>query len=704
MKGENMNNTKLFTVSFLATLLVISSLPLYLYLNNPESSDQIALNKFASYEELKNFLETASSSLPYNFWVRSGDVMLESGEYSVQATTPEPAPAVPIEPSEATDSDYSKTNIQVEGVDEADIVKTDGEYIYIVSGGNITIVKAYPPEEAKVLSKIIVEGSITGIFINGDKLAVFETEYGIYPLYEGGVVYDLGSSSEGVNESTEDDEAVSVPPPVNGSTAVAPVEEPPRDPEPKNGSTPDDEPRVPESTEPVVEPEIIWEPPTTSIKVYDISNKENPVLTRNFSVDGNYFSARMIGDYVYVVTTQYTFFIETDVFLPRVHSENETEVISADDIYYYNFSDSSYSFTTIVALNIQNDAQEPTHETILLGSTSTIYVSQNNIYLTFTDYTWQENETTKTTIQRIKIDKQTITFAAQGEVPGYVLNQFSMDEHNGYFRIATTVNNFNWRTFSEEATSKNNVYVLDMNLNIVGKLEDLAPGEQIYSARFMGDRCYIVTFRNIDPLFVIDLSDPTAPTVLGQLKVTGYSGYLHPYDENHIIGIGKETEYEAKADFSWYQGVKISLFDVSDVSNPVEIAKYEIGDRGTDSPILSDHKALLFNKEKNLLVIPIMETKIDPSQYDGEPPSWAYGDPVWQGAYVFDISLDGLELRGRITHMEDSDLLKLGYYFGSDYSVQRSLYIDNVLYTISRMKVKMNSLETLAEINTVELS
>ncbi|MDH5691151.1 MAG: beta-propeller domain-containing protein, partial [Candidatus Bathyarchaeota archaeon] len=178
-----MNNTKLFTVSFLATLLVISSVPLYLYLNNPESSDQIALNKFSSYEELKTFLET-SSSLPYNFWVRGGNVMLESGDFSVQTTTPEPAPSVPNEPTGTAGSDYSKTNIQVEGVDEADIVKTDGEYIYIVSGGNITIVKAYPPEEAKVLSKISLTGGIMGIFINGNKLAVFETEYGVYPLYE----------------------------------------------------------------------------------------------------------------------------------------------------------------------------------------------------------------------------------------------------------------------------------------------------------------------------------------------------------------------------------------------------------------------------------------------------------------------------------------------------------------------------------------
>ena len=655
-----MKNTKWFIFSFLATLLIISSIPLSLYLTAPDNTEQteldIALNKFSSYEELKTFLETTSQGSYYPFDSRGGQ--LKSND---ALAIPESQAAAP-EPSETGSTDYSKTNIQVEGVDEADIVKTDGEYIYIVSGGNLTIVKAYPPEEAKVVSKIILDGGITGIFINGDKLAIFHNEYTVYPLYDGVELRESSSSAEEKPENTTADEAPGVPEP------------------------------------------ITYEPPTTSIKVYDISDKENPVLTRDFSIDGNYFSSRMIGDYVYVVATMYTFFTETDIALPRIQSNNETEVIPATDIYYCNLSDSSYSFTTIVALNIQNDSQEPTHETIVLGGTSNIYVSQNNIYLTFTHYSWQEDETTKTTIQRIKIEQQTITFEAAGEVPGHVLNQFSMDEHNGYFRIATTIYNYSWRTFAEEATSKNNVYVLDMNLNVVGKLEDLAPGEQIYSARFMGDRCYVVTFRNIDPLFVIDLSDPTAPTVLGQLKVTGYSGYLHPYDENHIIGIGKETEYDEKQDFAWYQGVKISLFDVSDVSNPVELAKYEIGDRGTDSPILYDHKALLFDKEKNLLVIPVLVAEMDPSQYDGEIPDWAYGDYVWQGAYVFDISLDGLELRGRITHMNDTDLLKRGYYFGSYYSVQRSLYIDDVLYTISSMKVKMNNLETLTEINEVELS
>jgi inhibitor of cysteine peptidase len=651
-----MNNTKLFTVSFLATLLIISSVPLYLYLNTHESSGQITLNKFSSYEELKTFLETAPSN---SYWVTGGERGLETFDSQI---------AVPAA-AETADNDYSKTNIQVEGVDEADIVKTDGEYIYIVSGNNLTIVKAYPPEEARVVSKISLTSDIAGIFINGDKLVVFESDYGVYPLYEGGLVIDTSSSSEEANKPAEDIETSSVSPPTNESAPDDETGTSSSSSEPRNESTPEEPSKVPES--------IVYEPPTTSIKVYDISDRGNPVLKRNFSVDGNYFSSRMIGDYVYVVATQWAVFIETDVFLPRVHSDNETEVIPADDIYYYNFSDSSYSFTSIIALNIQNDAQEPTHETILLGGTSAIYVSQSNIYLTFPNYAWQEGETMKTTVQRIKIDKQAITFAAQGEVPGYILNQFSMDEYSGYFRIATTT--YNWRPLSGEETSENNVYVLDMDLNIVGELEDLAPGEQIYSARFMGDRCYLVTFRQMDPFFVIDIANPTEPKVLGYLKIPGFSGYLHPYDENHIIGIGKEDN-----------NLKLSLFDVTDVAAPAETSKYIVEADYSDSPVLYDHKAFLFDKSKQLLALPVSTNEF--WLKDGN-------SGYWQGAYIFDISLEqGFILEGTITHQSITD------QFEYDHSVQRILYIGDVLYTISGIEVKMNNLETLAEINAVDIS
>jgi uncharacterized secreted protein with C-terminal beta-propeller domain len=205
-----------------------------------------------------------------------------------------------------------------------------------------------------------------------------------------------------------------------------------------------------------------------------------------------------------------------------------------------------------------------------------------------------------------------------------------------------------------------------------------------------------VTFRRVDPLFVIDLSSPTSPKVLGKLKIPGYSDYLHPYDETHVIGIGKEVT-ESEGGMALMQGVKLGLFDVSDPENPKEIAKYEIGSRGTDSDALHDHKAFLFDKDKNLLVIPILLVEGNPF----EP--FVYRPYTWQGAYVFSTSLDsGFTLKGKITHAPSNTTESYYYYYGP-YSVKRSLYIDGVLYTISEKTIKMNSLDTLNEIKSVEL-
>jgi uncharacterized secreted protein with C-terminal beta-propeller domain len=681
-----MKKPNIIIISLLTTLLLISSIPISLYLLSPnqpiipDDEFEITLNQFASYEELKEYLDSNPEG---EFYTTGGRTALDSNEMWVTPEEPA-APSMSGDAAEKQSTDYSKTNIQVEGVDEADIVKTDGEYIYVAAQNNLTIIKAYPPQDASVVSKITFDGSIMGLYINQDKLAVFLNEYQMYILYERGMAVDSIAVEPGIPESSETiDSETSTS--INGTDPKEPdVIAPP----------PDDPVRPPEP--------IIWEPPNTTVKVYDISDKENPTLTRDFSIDGNYFNSRMIGDYVYIVATMYTYRTATEVALPRVHVDDETETIQAEEIYYSNLSDTSYTFTTIVALNINDDNKEPTHETILMGGTGSIYVSQNNIYLTFPDYSWQENQTMKTRINRAKIDQDKITFVAEGQVPGYLLNQFSMDEYNNHFRITTTIPS-NWRTFAEEQKSTNNLYVLNMDLNIVGQLENLAPGEQIYSTRFIGNRGYMVTFRNIDPLFVIDLSDPTSPTVLGELKVTGYSGYLHIYDENHVLGIGKETIYDAREDFAWYQGIKISLFDVSDVSNPIEVAKYEIGDRGTDSPILYDHKSLLFDKEKNLLVIPVLLAEINPNNYPEEIPDWAYGDIVWQGAYILDISLDGIELRGQITHAENGTPYGYYYYY-SEYTVVRSLYIEDVLYTISSKKIKMNDLETLTPIKEIQIN
>ncbi|MEM5871515.1 MAG: beta-propeller domain-containing protein, partial [Candidatus Aenigmatarchaeota archaeon] len=315
-------------------------------------------------------------------------------------------------------------------------------------------------------------------------------------------------------------------------------------------------------------------------------------------------------------------------------------------------------------------------------------------------------------IHKFSLDNGQINYIGYMQAPGHVLNQFSMDEYDSYFRIATTVGT-STRFIGGNAQTSNNIYIFDSDLKMVGKLEEIAPGESIYSARFMGDRCYLVTFKKVDPFFVIDLTDPENPKILGKLKIPGYSDYLHPYDENHIIGIGKETiEAESEegmpSNFAWYQGVKMAIFDVTDVTNPKELHKVVIGDRGTDSYALHDHKAFLFDREKNLLVIPILLAELTEEQKKQATPQWApYGEYKYQGAYVYDLTLEnGFVLKGRITHYEDNQtFLKSGYYyFDDEYSIKRSLFIDDVLYTISGKKIKLNYLRDLSEIKELVFS
>ena len=556
------------------------------------------LHRFGSYEELKQFMRYREQNHPQDRF-----------SYSTR-------PGMKAESLNAMGAlDFSGTNIQVEGVDEADIVKTDGEYIYVIAGQKVVIVKAYPVEEAAVLSRITVNGTLEQLFINSEKLVIIYTDNS-------------------------------------------------------------------------------WTEPTTFARIYDVSERGNPLLKREIAVDGFYFSSRMIGDYAYVVTRKGTQLVDDEVALPKIRCGNDSKIVSATEVYYSDIVEWGYSVTMIVSVNLHEDGTAPAYSPVLLGWASTIYFSLDNIYIAIADGQ-------STALHRIHVKKGEIIYDASGEVPGTILNQFSMDEHEGYFRIATTSavrspNQGNWML-----NQQNNVYVLDMNLAVAGRLENLAAGEQIHSTRFVGSLCYLVTFRKIDPLFVIKLSDPHNPEVLGELKVTGYSDYLHLYDENHIIGVGKETVADDSDLFSWYQGVKISLFDVTELSDPVELAKYEIGDRGTDSPVLREHKAFLFDKDKNLLVLPVSVARINESQYpDGVPP-YAYGELEWQGAYVFNISLEieaRLTLKGTITHVENGDVRD------SSQHVSRVLYIGEALYTISNHKIKMNSLTDLSVIGELSLN
>ena len=591
--------------------------------------DDFQVKTFASKEALENFILLKIKEAEYNnqYWG-----LFETAR-SKESTQPLSAP---------DELEYSTTNIQVEGVDEADFIKIDGQYAYVSSENKLHILQVYPAEKMMILSSTFYDGRILGLFVNDDRLIVFESS--VSPIRP---VSDL-SRREVI---------------------------PPMDPQGVN------------------------------LKIYDISKRESPLLLKELFLEGYYMNSRMIGDWVYVVMNQptiYWFEDSQEVILPRIYVDDRIMKVPATEIHYSSESiDVPDSYSIIVAVNIKFEDVETEYEVLLTGYATNMYVSQKNMYITMPhgDW-WQDKETT--IIHGITIQGPDIAFEANGIVPGRVLNQFSMDEHKGYFRIATT----NGQVMRGRETSSNSVYILNEDLEIIGSLEDLAPGEQIHSARFMGDRCYLVTFKKVDPLFTIDLSNPENPKILGKLKIPGYSDYLHPYDENHLIGIGKETIEAEEGDFAWYQGLKISLFDVSNVKSPREVDKLIIGDRGTDSPALRDHHSILFDRNRNLLVIPILEAKIFIEKYNEEFSPSTHGDFVFQGVYVLHIDPNiGFTTKGKITHLKNiEELLKSGYYFDSEYEIIRSFYIENVLYTVSNQMIKSNDLTNLYGISELSLT
>lgn len=543
------------------------------------------LKKFSSEEELKNFLKTSSEGLSYDYYG-----MRETSRGFPMSVDKTLSPII----------EYSTTNVQVAGVDELDIVKTNGTHMYIVSGSEVTMLKAYPAEEAEILFQLNFSGSIQGIFLNGNnKLAV------------------LGESH---------DNLYSAPYVINDKTFVY---------------------------------------------VYDVSTG-HPVSARNFSITGAYCNSRMINEYLYLVVNEPIYWIHDTLILPKIYSGNKVKEIKATEIYYTWVND-YFSTTTIIAINIQNDDQEPTYLPILRGLSSCMYVSLNNLYITYAQRSIKTpNAPAKeeTEIFRIHLEGEKVECKAKGNVSGHVLNQFSMDEYNGYFRIATT---------TQIDITEHHIFVLNMSLAVVGKINNIGHRETLYVVRFIGTRGYVVTFRQVDPLFVIDLTDPYNPQLKGELTIPGYSSYLHSMDENHIIGVGKEN-----------RSVKLSLFDVSDARNPKETSKYVINNGWhSDSPALNDHKAFLFDKKKCLLVIPI---RIE-GHFVTTPEGWKQYS-FWQGAYVFHLTpSEGFIFKGGVTH---------GLQYGEN--VKRSLYVNNVLYTISEAKVKMNNLNDLTDINEVTLS
>ena len=523
--------------------------------------------------------------------------------------------------------DVSETNTQVANVDEADIVKTDGEYIYYIVQNNLIIVKA---QNLEIVKEVSFKSDSSNKTINVREMFLYDNKL---------VVISNKMDGTGSNFTSEYKSMC---------YDVAFI-----------GKT------------------------YTVATVYDITDKTDVKIVREVEVEGNYLSARMIEDNVYLAANKYLYLYNTKweemnedeirPYFKDTATSTDYKCINYKDMYYSPESEET-NYLNIVGFSVKNNRDANVRT--ILGSGDDIYMSEENLYVANCVYDFNNKASKdKTKIYKFELNRTNIKCVATGEVDGTIINQFAMDEKDGYFRIATTLNS------AITQNKYNNVYVLNNELKTVGKLENLAKGERIYSVRFMGNRVYMVTFKQVDPLFVIDLANPTNPKVLGELKIPGFSEYLHPYDETHIIGFGKDTKETSTG--ATITGMKMALFDVSNPNEPKQMYTIKVGDKYSYSELSYNHKAFLFSKEKNIIAFPISKNE-------------SY-NMYFRGAVVYGLTLDkGFELKGEIKN----DPSNVNYVN----NVDRIIYIGNTLYTVSSQLIKAVDMSTMEEIDRLEIN
>lgn len=551
-----------------------SGFAMFKSITNPESPStarRVELQSADDYDEVYKALKAAreSSGSNYTMGVFRDDVMMEAAAEAPAAT----AAAADEDGAVSGGSDYSGTNVQVEGVDEGDIVKTDGRYIYIIRDTELIIVEAAAGDTIK-LSEISVGREWESNYDEED--GNFETSSYPFAMYVSGTKLVVLSSYY-YWESYQDS---------------------------ASGWIHNDNQRV-------------------DIAVYDVSDPKNPRLERTLGQDGNSLDSRMIDGSLYLLTTYYVY-DEPDendpgTFVPCVYRDGKAKLVSATDICIMpNISSTSY---TIISVFDIETGYMSSNETVL-GGGSTVYMNSENLFLaryiydngesepytsgiyTVTDY----NDKSRTELMRFELSGG-VKLAATGSVDGILDSQFSMDEHEGYLRIVTTVNENSYSIYHDEAMdfynykwgedkTSNALYVLGAELNVVGSIEDLAPDEWVYSVRFDGDVGYFCTFRTVDPLFTVDLSSPENPKILSALKIPGFSEYLHVYGDGLLLGLGQDADEETGST----QGLKLSMFDTSDPANVTE--KWKLSLDETYSEALYNHKAVLISMDRNIIAFP----------------------------------------------------------------------------------------------------
>jgi len=602
-----------------------------------------SLKAFKNTEEMLKLLNANNSYLfggyfmrkQYDSGVMNDSVAVESME--MDAAMPAPAPSSANSGassgmgSKMTDESFVGTNVQVQGIDEGDVVKTDGKNIYVSTGSFINIVKPDFKMNDRPISTIVLPENM---WVNQTLLEASSSRLIVMSNYTRNIGMDIPDmpAVDIMDEKTESES--------DGEIDAASLAD----------------------TAKSVMPPYYRYKSYTNVYIYDVSDPAAPVLLREFSTEGNLNDSRLLNGTLYMLTSSYMYdfyideggYADLNQLLPTYRDTNESEeykMIAPESISYFPGS-IDYSYTTLIALDVA-DGGGAAIETVM-GSAQTMYMSYNAVYAVRPDYSSNEN---KLDVYKFDITAGGISFAAVGSVDGYIENQYAMDEYNGYFRIATTA-------WGENATS-NAVYVLDKDMALAGAVKNLAPGERIYSVRFIGNTGYIVTFKQVDPLFVIDLSDPHNPTVKGELKIPGFSEYLHPLNENTLIGVGRETQEMYVRDNvtgaetvvgTRQGGVKLSLFDVSDPYMPKEITHKIIGGQSTYSEALYNARAFYFDANKGVIGLPF---EMYP-EYDMN--GNIQDDKQFNGAMLFNVSESGFEEAAKLTNDDGSQ----NYYYGNE--------------------------------------
>ena len=536
-------------------------------------------------------------------------------EYGVAAdsVTMAAAPNAAETPAQAT-GNYGKTNTRTEDVDEGDIVKNDGRYLYTASRGKFSIIDTQTMQcvfrgEPKP-EKEDQWYQFSSLYVQGDRLIVGGL------LYTGSTPYDDADSTEKVYYGASVADRIVDYPYYYGFLESCAV-----------------------------------------TLVYDIADRSKPALLRAAVQDGNMESSRLVDDILYTVTT-YSVYPDADKKSRLVPKVNDKE-ISCRDIYVRDPKGDCTTYIVLTALDTANP-QRDIEKVSLLGNSDFIYCTTDTLYVLSGNYTWSEKDESRSTeIYAFSLGSGKPALQATGTVPGIVEDHYAVDQYKGCLRVTSTDYDY------AKDVDISALYVLDGKLEIVGKLKDFARDEQVKSTRFLGDLAYVVTFRNTDPLFAIDLSDPKNPTILGAVKLPGFSEYLHPLSETLLLGVGYSgDDWNAN-----YDSVKLSLFDISDPTAPKEIDTHVVKDATTD--VNFDPKAFVFDSERGIFGLPMSYR--------------TYGnDGYWHGTkniYKTFTVKDGKFTEKKAYIADDS----VSYYRESFF---RGTYIGDKVYTLTSFDIQ----------------